>query len=502
VSQAVAPPPGERLRRAALAALLVGVGVATALAAVLGGNPVVAVLPVAFVTLLYVVTRIPLHWSVSVLIVLVLSLEISSDAAGAWHSPLVILGDLLQHNLEVTAKIPGMKFSGLDVAALYLLGIWLARQWRAPAALRNSAIQWEPLLRPALLLYVGGVLYAELNGLARGGELAPWKVRHLLSIPLLFALFLVAYRVPRDLRHLGRLIVLAATVKGLLALYVQKVAAPALTGGELASATNHGDSLLFVVAAFVLLAHLMERWDLRRLAQVAVLLPVILVGMIENSRRIVWIMLAASLLAAYALSPWRAWKRALTRAALLAVPLALLYVGVGWERSERIFAPLRILHSVTDATIDTSTQWRETENWNLAMSLRAHPILGIGLGQEYTEFARGDDISSVFPEFKSWPHNSVLGLLLFAGIFGFTAIWGLYCLTVYLAMRAYHQAALPEERAAALTCVAATLCCAILAWGDTGAHHVQYRLITALALAISGKLSASTGPRGRGDAPA
>ena len=92
--------------------------------------------------------------------------------------------------------------------------------------------------------------------------------------------------------------------------------------------------------------------------------------------------------------------------------------------------------------------------------------------------------------------NSLLGLLLFAGIFGFTAIWSLYALVVYLAMRAYHQATLPDDRAVALTCVATTVSCAILAWGDTGAHHVQYRLLTALALAMSGKLAAAAGPGG------
>jgi O-antigen ligase len=133
------------------------------------------------------------------------------------------------------------------------------------------------------------------------------------------------------------------------------------------------------------------------------------------------------------------------------------------------------------------------ENWNLAMSIRQHPIAGRGLGFEYTEYARGDDISAVFADFKGWPHNSVLGLLFFAGPFGFTAIWSLFGCVVFLAVRAYRMARAPDDRVAALACMATVVVCAVLAFGDTGAHHAQYRMLSALSAVLAGKLAVVTG---------
>ena len=152
-----------------------------------------------------------------------------------------------------------------------------------------------------------------------------------------------------------------------------------------------------------------------------------------------------------------------------------------------------MLRSLTDSKMDSSTRWRDVENWNLAMSIRQHPILGLGLGHEYTEFVKGDDISSLFADFRGWPHNSVLGLILFAGPFGFTAIWSLLGCVVFLSVRSYRMARGPDDRIVAMSCLATVIVSAVLAFSDTGAHHAQYRVLVALALAISGKLSVVTG---------
>jgi hypothetical protein len=204
------------------------------------------------------------------------------------------------------------------------------------------------------------------------------------------------------------------------------------------------------------------------------------------------VMLELSVVAAYLVSGPHRWKRAVTRVAIAAAPLLALYLAVGWNRDGALFAPIQAFRTI-DGTLDSSTRWRDIENWNLAMSMREHPILGIGLGGQYTEFARGDDISTVFADYRAWPHNSVLGLLLLAGPFGFTAIWALAALVVFLAVRSHRLATEPDDRVAALACVAAVIACAVLAFGDTGAHFVHYRVLLALAVAVSAKLAVATG---------
>ena len=103
-------------------------------------------------------------------------------------------------------------------------------------------------------------------------------------------------------------------------------------------------------------------------------------GVVANDRRTAWVMLVASLVTAYLLSPPRRWKRTVTRAVLILVPVIGLYATIGWNQSGGVFAPLNTFRTLSDGSIDSSTFWREVENWNLTMGIREHPILGIGLG--------------------------------------------------------------------------------------------------------------------------
>jgi O-antigen ligase len=164
-----------------------------------------------------------------------------------------------------------------------------------------------------------------------------------------------------------------------------------------------------------------------------------------------------------------------------------------------------MVKSLQSGKNDASTYWREVENWNIAMTMREHPFLGMGLGREYVEHMENDDISSIYPEFKFWPHNSILGMLLFFGVFAFTMMWAIVSAIVFLAVRSYRLAASPEDRAAALWTICVVLFCTIQAYGDIGAPFMQYRIFMALAMAVAGKLATATGAwtvRGLAPAPA
>jgi hypothetical protein len=487
---AVAARGASLARGAGLAALLAVAGLATVAAGVASASPLAALLPAAAVAFAWVVARAPPWRTAAALVLAVLVLDVSSDAAGLWRTPLAAVGDILQDNLERSAGLPGVWLTGLDVAALVLGAVALARRsdrrragWVAPPSVLNAF----------LLLCVAGVLWAEGVGLVRGEPVVTWKVRQLLDVPVLAAVLSLALRGPADLGPLGAAITAAAVAKALLAVWVQRVAAPALTGGRLEYATNHGDSLLFAVAALVLVVAVAEHRDRRSALRAAVLLPIVLLGMHDNGRRTAWVMLCGGGAAAWAVMPPRRWKRILARALLVAAPVVALYTAVGWNRTGLLFAPIQTLRTLSDAEVDRSTRWRDVENWNLAMSIREHPVLGAGLGARYTEVARNDDISTVFAEYRAWPHNTVLALFFFGGPLGFTAIWAPLALVVFLAARSYPRVSAARERVAALACIGVSIGCAVLAFGDTGAHFVQYRLLLALALAVSGKLAVASG---------
>lgn len=482
---------GAPLRPGAVA-LLLGVAAATAAAVLAGGGPVLAVAPSLGAAAAWLATRVPLRWSVAVLLFGLLGVDDLAENVGQWRTPLAVVGSLLQERLDAVTNIPGLAVCGLEVVAVFLLAVWAQRRAMRATVDGDDRIPTPTVLRGLLLATLAAVALAEVVGLLHGQSLAPWKVRNLLHPVLLVLLFDAAFRGPVDLRLIGRVVVAAAVTRAVLAVVVQRLAV-AQTGGKFATATSHGDSVLFASAAFLLVLQLGDRASLRRLLRAGLLLPILLLGMIENGRRLVWVMLGAMLLVAYLVAPMRGWKRRLTRIALVAAPLAALYVAVGWESDARVFAPVKTLRGVTDTSYDHSAYWREVENWNIAMSMRERPILGLGLGGRYTEHMFNDDISSLYREYREWPHNTVLGQLLLLGLLGFTAVWSFFAGGLFLAFRAYRLAADPDLRVAALACAGALVACLMMAYGDTGAHYTQFKVAAALAVAVAAKLAVATG---------
>jgi O-antigen ligase len=480
--------------------LLAAVGLATAVAAI-SGEPALAAVPVLLVAAIFAMTKAPLRLSAAALLFVMLGVEDNSETLGQWRTPLALVGDLFHNRLDEAARIPGLAVTGMELVVVFLFGIWAYRHSRASTMDVEGQVPAARVIYPFLALYLAGVILSEVVGLARGLSLAPWKLRNLLHPLLLGVFFLVAHRGPRDYPLLGRVVVLAACARAVLAIVVQRVAIGE-TGGKFATATNHGDSVLFAVAVFLLVASALEQPDRRRLLRAALLLPLLVLGVQENGRRIAWVMLAFAPVIAYVASPVRGWKRALTRVLLVAVPVAGLYVGVGWNRSGAPFGPVQTLRGLVDTKSNRSSYWREVETWNIATTIRETPLLGTGLGGEYHELMMNDDISGFYKEYKQWPHNTVLGLLMLMGLFGFTATWVLQSLIVFLAVRSYRMSATPELRTAALGCLGAVTACGVMAWGDTGAHYTQYKVFFGLALAVSARLAVATGAWPTRPAPA
>jgi len=486
--KALAPrrPPG-----AALAALVAAVGLATVAAAALAG-PLLALVPVTLAAAAYALAKAPLRWSAAAFLFLLLGVDDTSEVVGQWRTPLSILGNLVHNRLDHVTPLHGVSVTGMEVLCAALLLAWAQRRatGRDRSEVRDRVSAAAPL-RALALVALAAIGLSMAWGVLHGASWAPWKVRNLTHPFLLFAVFDAAFRGPADHRLVGRVVVASAVARALLAVVVQRLAVLE-TGGKFLAATSHGDSVLFVVAIFLVLSELVTR-DGRRVVRAALLLPILLVGMRENERRVAWIMLALALGVAWAVAPMRGLKRRFTRAAVVATPLLALYVGVGWDRGGRLFAPIQTLRGVSDTSYDHSAYWREVENWNIAVSMRAGPVLGVGLGGEYTERMKNDDISKDYPEYRQWPHNTFLGLLLLLGFVGFTAAWSPFAGALFLALRSHRLARDPEHRTAALACVATIVACHVLAYGDTGAHYPQYKVFMALALTFAGKLAVVTG---------
>jgi O-antigen ligase len=177
-----------------------------------------------------------------------------------------------------------------------------------------------------------------------------------------------------------------------------------------------------------------------------------------------------------------------------ALPLILVYGAAGWNsNSGMLFAPVRTVRSVGDGEVDRSTFYRDVENYNLVYTFGMNPLLGTGFGHPFELPVTLDDISQGFKEWRYLPHNSILGLLAFAGALGFTGLSSVLVVGLLLGARSYYRARSPEDRVAAAAAVASILIFVIHCWGDIGFTEVKSILLVGPALAIAGQLAVSTG---------
>jgi hypothetical protein len=288
----------------------------------------------------------------------------------------------------------------------------------------------------------------------------------------------------------------AAGYKAALAIYIMMTVQYLDPDGSphLSYMTSHSDSMLFAAAFVWILAVVFERVKGYAWKTALLFFPLLAAGTWANNRRIAWVQAGLVFLTVFVVSRESPIKRKIKRWILLSSPLAALYLLIGWNSGRAIFKPARIARSVIDAQTDSSSFWRELENFDLIATVRAHPIFGTGYGHPYEEII---ELPKVYYSLELYvPHNCILGLWAYIGVFGYTALTLLWVAGVYFAMRAYYLATEPSHRAAAMLCFGAVLIYLIQCWGDLGLGSWTGVFLVAPGIAMAGKLAKANGAWG------
>jgi hypothetical protein len=488
-------------RTASVLATAAGLGIVTVATLALSPNAALAFVPWAAAIVIWAVCRAPIRYSMATVLFLMLFLEAPGDSGNKWRSPWYVLGHLLNSNLNITIPIQALRFAGIDVVALCLAALIVWRRSTGDRVDTRGAYAAPRPLLLSLLVSLLAMIGLIALGIARGGDFGQvlWQCHVSLMTLVMTLLFLATVRGPQDFATIGTAVLAAALLKAIQAVYVRTTLG--LDVESLPTATSHADSMLFATAFCMILALLMEAPTRRNLVRALLGIPVLSVGMVVNNRRLVWVEVIAVLLVVYLLAPPSRAKRFVQRALILASPILLMYVTVGWSSRSPIFAPVAKIRSVLDSGSDRSTLERDVENYNLIRNLQDFPVLGMGFGREYVQYVRGDDISQIFPQWRFIPHNSVLGLLAFGGVVGFTALWIFLSVGIFLAGRAYRVARDPVWRAAALTSIGVIVIFLLQCYGDMALVSWHSVFLLGPALAVAGKLATATGawpmPRAR-----
>ncbi|MFN0064055.1 MAG: O-antigen ligase family protein [Myxococcaceae bacterium] len=483
----------------ALAAL---VGIATVLAVLAGdGHVLLAFVPLIVAGLMWFTAKTPLRYPTLGLVALILCLNNPFEVpfSGLWTSPLHALEQVWFENLHKFTGVAVLRFSLLTVSIVALTLLGTLRQLRTGRREQGSAPLPLALKVSLGLSFATCVIWAGL-GLARGGDFKQslWQFQQLLFIPILCALFAYALRGPLDLPAIARIIVASAAFKVFTgAVFLYGFAKP--RGLQPAYVTTHTDSLLFVVAFMVAACAWFEDPSRRNVRRCLWVLPLMTFGIAINDRRLAYVSLGACLALVFWIAPWNRAKRFVGRLLLWGLPLILSYTAVGWTARSRVFKPVQVFKSIVAAeelpgtVAASSTNFRELENFNLALTWRKSPFVGSGFGHEYDEVIRLPDISRYFPAYRYIPHNSVLWLWGIGGWVGFTGLTAFLVVAVLLIARAYRASRAPQDRAAALVALCIVVAYLNQAFGDMGAQSWAGTVLLSLAVVMGGKLAVVSG---------
>jgi hypothetical protein len=450
----------------------------------LTGHPLAAVVPVVSAFALYLLSAARLQTLSRLLIALLFFAESPEDrpAAGLWVSPLEWLGRLMLGNLNQLSGVRALSFSLFDLLAG---GVVLCLLLRRYAGLDRGP--FPRALERALVSSLLALIALAIYGLVRGGNASAtyWHLRQLAWLPALSWIAGASAQTSAQVRALGKVVIAAAVVKTLVGLYFYL--AICLPGGlHPAYVTTHSDTVHFVLALAIGWIAWVEQPTPRALRFALGLTVLVGAALVLNARRVAWVELPLVLATAWAFAPRAPGRRKMTVCALVSAPLIFLYGAFGWDSEAALFRPVHALRTMADSKGDSSTHYREVENFDLARTFAAAPVFGGGFGHPYLEVVHIEDISRDYEFYKYIPHNSLLGLLAVGGLVGFCVVLSPLVVSVYLASAAWTRSD-PEGRIAALSAIAGVFAFLLQAFGDMGTQSWSTVGVLATSIAVSGR---------------
>jgi hypothetical protein len=373
---------------------------------------------------------------------------------------------------------------------LIVLGILLAASFRTSKKSRSVAP-----MRNALFLSLGTVVLWFAYGVATGGDsrAASWQIYLLLSA-ILFA-FTVGktFVVPEHYELLAKTIIVAGLYRAIRCWYFNFAYVSVGLVEMPEYLTAHDDSVIWVVSILAILVYALNK---RRVGTTirAVLLNVFFLGAIQwNMRRLAWVSLVMGLVTAFFLLPRGKVRDRVLRTTWIAAPIIALYVIIGWGRTERIFAPLQSIASVSTQE-DRSTKARNAENLGLIATIgQSNAVTGTGWGHPYVELTNKYSIAAAMELWPFVPHNSVLGLLAYTGILGFAGYWLAFPTAVFLNARLAKMGKTEQVRNAGFVCSTAMIVCGNQMYGDMGIFSLRTMYVLATTYAVAMKLPIVSG---------
>ena len=325
------------------------------------------------------------------------------------------------------------------------------------STLKKSFIKREnPIAYPALLFF-GWLILSLFYGKSRGGDMqmGGWEIRALVFFGLTFFLVRHVITTKEQIKNLLWMCIAMISVKAFQA--VDRFISLGFDFGGRRALANHEDPVFIVTLFILLLGLLFFRGYANQKKALLCLLPFLLLGFYVANRRATYASFGFCLIA-FIIVLSAVDRRRIIKGLMVFTVFFSIYLIAYWDSYGRLAVVAQAVKStmfsndkeMTRGSDYSSGLARDHENYNLAVTFRKAPMLGIGFGnkhewaiQAYGEYALKGYIT----------HNQILWLLTKTGSIGF--FFFLFFLNVIILHGAYTYSKLsdPYLKAVCIMCI-------------------------------------------------
>ncbi len=286
---------------------------------------------------------------------------------------------------------------------------------------RNTKLQGVPVWGLAFLFMVA-MLISLAHGLATGGIFLDslWEVRALFYFLLVYFLVPQVVQTRKQINTLLWIAIFMMAVKDFQGA-ARFVALGFRFRGNLCL-TNHEDPVFTVDLLILLFGMLLFGVRSKHRTAILVLMPVFLLGFYAGKRRAAYAGFIVCVIV-FILMLNRKERAVFFKYFIPCLVFVAIYSAVFWNSRGRLGAPVRMVKSglieskKADGSHYLSNLYRIVERYDLAVTVRHSPVVGIGFGKKYLQ-----PIPLVKIDFplQDWiPHDEIIWLIVKMGAVGF-----------------------------------------------------------------------------------
>jgi hypothetical protein len=276
---------------------------------------------------------------------------------------------------------------------------------------------------PAIIFFIW-ILFSFVYGQIRGGSFlsALWEVRALFYLCVMYFFVPQIIQTKKQLETLLWFCIGAISIKAL-----QGVVRFIMLGfqfGGFDELTNSEDPIFFITLFVLLIALTLFGGNEKQRRTLLYLLPVLVLGFFVGQRRASYASFLVTMISFIFLLP-KKYSLRLFKYLGVFIIVFCVYMAFFWNSpsefgllAQKIKSMFYVDPTKTSARDYSSNLYREFENYNLSMTIRHSPFLGIGFGNKYEQwlsFWGLEDLGLL----SYIPHNSILWLFSKTGSYGF-----------------------------------------------------------------------------------